>query len=234
MGLQSENNLREFHQARWNEPIICEMSTPGERGVIPPKTAPEVEKAVGDGVSKIPQALRRANLPNLPEINQMRVLRHFMRLSQETLGVDLAIEISRGTCTMKYSPKVQEHIAARHPGITQLHPFQDEETLQGVLEIYYKLERFLSEISGLECFSLTPPGGSPAIFSNACVMRAYHASRGEDWRDEIITSVLSHPANAAAPATAGYKVITLMPTPKAIPTWRPCGRRFPNARPGFS
>ena len=72
----------------------------------------------------------------------MRVLRHFMHLSQETLGTDVTIDISEGTCTMKYSPKVQEHIAARHPGIREIHPLQPAETMQGLLEIIYNLEQY--------------------------------------------------------------------------------------------
>ncbi len=147
----------------------------------------------------------------------MRVNRHFMHLSQETLGTDVNIDISQGTCTMKYSPKVQEHVAARHPGITEIHPNQDPDTIQGILEIYYKLEGFLKEISGLDNFSLQPGGGAHSVYANASVVRAYHKSRGDDKRDEIITTMFSHPCDAATPATAGYKVITLMPDKNGYP-----------------
>jgi glycine dehydrogenase subunit 2 len=210
MPRDSKTRLRKFHQARWDEEIILEMSAPGERGVLIPQTDPEIVDAVGDGLSAIPANLRRKTPPALPEMSQMRVLRHFMRLSQQALGVDVAIAIGEGTCTMKYSPKVQEHLAARHPGLTEIHPLQDEDTLQGILEICHKLEQFLKEISGLDHFSLQPSAGTQAIYANACLVRAYHAARGDRQRDEIVTTVLSHPGNAAAPATAGYKVITLM------------------------
>ena len=138
--------LRKFHQARWDEQIIFEMSVPGERGVLVPRAEEGIRDEVGDGVSVIPDNLRRKEPAALPEINQMRVVRHFMHLSQETLGTDLNIDISQGTCTMKYSPKVQEHIASRDPGITEVHPLQDPDTLQGILEMYYKFEGFLKEI----------------------------------------------------------------------------------------
>ena len=203
--------LRKFHEAKWDEQIILEMSVPGERGILVREVEPGVRKEVGTGVAAIPPGLRRKEPPKLPEINQMRVLRHFMRLSQETMGTDLTIDISQGTCTMKYSPKVQEHIAARHPGIREIHPLQPSETMQGVLEIIYKLEEFLKEISGMDKFSFQPAGGAQAAYTAGCVIRAYHASKGDKKRTETITTMFSHPCDAAGPATAGFKVVTLMP-----------------------
>ena len=203
--------LRKFHQARWDEDTIFEMSVPGERGILVPKAEERIRNDVGDGISVIPDHLRRKKAPALPEVNQLRVLRHYTRLSQETMGVDVTIDISMATCTMKYSPKVQEHLASRNPGMTEVHPLQDDETIQGTLEMYHKLEQFLKEISGLDYFCFQPGGGAQAIFTNACIIRAYHAARGEHGRNEIITTMFSHPANAGAPATAGDKVITLMP-----------------------
>ncbi|GAK60506.1 hypothetical protein U27_00403 [Candidatus Vecturithrix granuli] len=218
MGEERNRRLRKFHQAQWDEEMIFELSVPGERGVIPPRAEEAIQNKVGNGVSVIPDDLRRTTAPELPEVNQPRIVRHFTRLSQETLGVDVTPDISLATCTMKYSPKVQEHLAARHPGMTEVHPLQPEETMQGILEIYYKVEQFLKEISGLDYFCFQPGGGAHAIFTNACIMRAYHAARGEQHRDEIITTIFSHPANAAAPATAGYKVITLMPDEHGYPS----------------
>ena len=217
MARDKDTLLRKFHEARWDEQIIFEMSVPGERGVLVPRADAAIAAEVGDGVSAIPDSLRRKEAPALPEVNQMRVNRHFMHLSQETLGTDVNIDISQGTCTMKYSPKVQEHMAARHPGITEIHPDQDPDTMQGILEIYYKLESFLKEISGLDYFSLQPGGGAHGVFTNASIIRAYHKSRGDDKRDEIITTMFSHPCDAATPCTAGYKVITLMPDKNGYP-----------------
>lgn len=217
MGRDNQTLLRKFHQARWDEEIICEMSVPGERGILVPKAEAGIQDAVGEGLSVIPDNLRRKKPAALPEVNQMKVNRHFMRLSQETLGTDVNIDISQGTCTMKYSPKVQEHLAARNPGMTEIHPLQDEDTIQGILEMYYKLEQFLKEISGLDYFSLQPGGGAHAVFTNASIIRAYHAAGGDDKRDEIITTMFSHPCDAATPATAGYKVITLMPDDSGYP-----------------
>ncbi len=142
---------------------------------------------------------------------QPQVLRHFLRLSQETLGQEFNIDIGLGTCTMKYTPKINEQFV-RNTKFASLHPLQDEDTVQGILEIIYKMEGILKEISGLDAFTFQPGGGAQAVYSNASVLKAYHEDRGEgEQRDEIITTVLSHPVNAAAPHTKGYKIITLSP-----------------------
>ncbi|MFD1937675.1 aminomethyl-transferring glycine dehydrogenase subunit GcvPB [Nonomuraea mangrovi] len=198
--------LRRFHQARWDEPIIFELSAPGRRGMaVPQPGAPGVE---------LPETVRRAEPPKLPEMSQLHVLRHYLRLSQENLGVDLNIDVGQGTCTMKYSPKVNDRFAA---AIAELHPLQHEDTVQGVLEIYWRLERMLAEISGMSRVSLQPGSGSAAIYANIAMIRAYHAANGEGHRDQVITTMFSHPSNAACAKTAGYEVITLMPDADGYP-----------------
>jgi glycine dehydrogenase subunit 2 len=210
-------NLRRFHQARWDEPVIFELSQPGQRGILPPPVEDEIKQEVGDVLADLPENLRREQPPALPELAQPQVVRHYMRLSQENLGVDLNVDIGQGTCTMKYSPKVND-LLARLPQIAELHPLQDGSTVQGILEIMYRLEQILKEISGLDAFSFQPAAGSQAIYINASIMRAYHASRGEaDQRDEIITTIFSHPSNAACPQTLGYKIITLFPDDDGYP-----------------
>lgn len=196
-----------YHQARWDEPIIYELSTPGERGVKVPKPEEYIREKAGDVLSDIPDNMRRESPANLPEISQKQVLAHYLHLSQETLGSNLNNDISQGTCTMKYNPRINEKLAEL---IHHIHPSQDVGTMQGILGIYYKFEHFLKEISGMDKFTLQPGGGSHAIYTAASMIRAYHEANGEgDQRDEIITTIFSHPADAAAPATAGYKVITL-------------------------
>jgi glycine dehydrogenase subunit 2 len=209
--------LRQFHEAKWDEELIFELSVPGQRGVLVPQACQEIKDAVGDGISVLPEYLRRRKAPALPEVHQMRVNRHFMRLSQQTLGADITPDISQGTCTMKYSPKVQEHLVARNPNVVEIHPLQDPSTMQGLLEIYYKTEQFMKEISGMDAFCFHMGGGASACFAGASVIRAYHEERGDTARDEIITTMFSHPCDAGAPATAGYKVITLMPDHNGYP-----------------
>jgi glycine dehydrogenase subunit 2 len=113
------------------------------------------------------------------------------------------------TCTMKYNPRLNEHIAAR-PWMAELHPGQDEETLQGILQIVHSFDLILRELSGMAQFVFQPGGGADAAFTHACVTRAYHAARGElGQRDEVITTIQAHPCNAATAAAAGFKVVTL-------------------------
>lgn len=215
--INREQKLRKFHQAKWDEPVIFELGKEGERGVIVPAAEEEIVSAVGDGVSKIPEAMRRKKAPKLPEIAQARVLRHYMHMSQETLGADLNIEIGQGTCTMKYSPKINEALS-RLAKMTELHPLQDESTVQGILEIMYKLEHYMKEISGMDRFSFQPSGGSQAAMTMSSIIRAKHEEAGEgDKRDEIITTMFSHPSDAAAPAVKGYKIITIYPDKDGYP-----------------
>jgi glycine dehydrogenase subunit 2 len=203
--------LREYHAARWNEPIIYELSSPGERGFIPPSAEPKIKEKIGLAENLIPQGMRRETKLSLPELSQAQVLRHYLRLSQMVLGMELDIDLGVGTCTMKYSPKINEELAGM---IKNIHPLQADKTIQGILELAYEFgNKFLREISGMDAFTFQPPGGSVGCYNNALMMRKYHADRAENHRDEVITTIFSHPCDAATPATAGYKVITLYPEP---------------------
>ncbi len=214
MGMNNKTKLRKFHGACWDEQLIFEQSVPGERGILVPQPEADLENLPG---ATSLGAMQRKEAPLLPEINQMKVNRHYMRLSQETsCAVDLSLNISEGTCTMKYSPKIQEHMT-RLPGINDLHPLQDPDTIQGLLEIYYDTEKFLSAISGLDAFSFQPGGGGQAIYTAGSIMRAYHRSQGNLQKDEIVTTSFSHPVDAATPASNGFKVITLLPDEEGYP-----------------
>jgi len=199
-----------FHQAKWDEPVIFELSTKGERGILIPEIEDEIREVVGDGISTLPNNMVRKQHPELPELSQMRVLKHYLRLSQETLGADLNIDIGQGTCTMKYSPKINEKFTTSLK-LTELHPIQDESTVQGILEIIYKTDFFLREISGLDKFSFQPGGGSQAILAMASIIQAYHESNGEsDERDEMITTIFSHPSDAAAAAEGWENIVVII------------------------
>ncbi len=209
--------LRDYRAPHWDEPLIMEQSVPGERGVMVPLAEDEVKAAVGDAAQYIPAGLRRDGAPDLPEISQHQALRHYLRLSQMTLGMDLGSDISEGTCTMKYSPKMHEELVRYHKQ-ADLHPLQDEATMQGLLQIVYDCGEYLKSISGMDAITLQPGGGSHAVYTNACVMRAYFAARGElPQRNEMITTIFSHPCDAATPMVAGFKVITVMPDENGYP-----------------
>jgi glycine dehydrogenase subunit 2 len=209
--------LKRYHAPVWDEPIIHELGRKGERGISVPRIEKEIEALVGSVDSILPGKVLRETPPDLPELSQAQVLRHYLRLSQMTLGMELGIDLGVGTCTMKYSPKVNEALAAL---IADVHPLQDEGTLQGLLEILYEFgHTFLGEVSGMDEFTFQPGGGSAAAYNNACIMRAYHGEKGElEQRNEIITTVFSHPCDAACPATAGFRVVTLYPEEDGLPS----------------
>lgn len=192
--------LRRYHAAVWDEPLVLELGAPGRRGVVFEKPDADVEELV-------PAGLLRATPPALPELSEPEVLRHYLHLSQETLGM-MGISLF-GTCTMKYNPRLATELAAR-PEIAEVHPDQDEDTLQGVLELVYGLEQVLRGVSGMDAFVFQAGGGAQAAYTHAVIARAYHASRGEgELRDEIVTTIQAHPCNAATAAAAGFKIVTL-------------------------
>ena len=209
--------LRDFHSARWDEPLLVDISQPGRRGIIPPRAEPEIDAAVGDVETLLPQGMvRRSPLP-LPELSQPEVVRHFSRLSQMTMGNDVGNDIGQGTCTCKYSPKVNE-VLARSAQMTDIHPLQDERTAQGILEILYRARDFMREISAMDEVSFQAGAGGQGVLTAACMLRAYHKAHGQDeQRDQIITTIHSHPVDAACPATVGYEVITLWPDEQGYP-----------------
>ena len=200
--------LRRYHSAVWDEPLLMEMGVPGRRGCHFPEPGEAVRDAIGEAADLVPSSLRRNAPLLLPEMSEPDVLRHFLHLSQETLGM-MGISLF-GTCTMKYNPRMTEALASR-PEIADLHPKQDPQTMQGTLEIIYRLDQLLRELSGMDRFTFQPAGGADAAYTHACITRAYHEQRGElEQRSQIITSIQSHPCNPATSAAAGFEVVTLM------------------------
>ena len=209
--------LRDYRAPRWDEPFIMEQGSAGERGIMVPLAEDGVTAEVGAAADYIPEGMARAAAPELPELAQYQVMRHYLRYAQMTLGMDLGSDISEGTCTMKYSPKMHEELIRGHKA-ADVHPWQDEDTLQGLLRIVYDTGQYLKSISGMDAFTLQPGGGSHAVYTNAVVMRRYFEARGElDQRTEMITTIFSHPCDAATPMVAGFKVITVMPDENGYP-----------------
>lgn len=200
--------LRRYHSAVWDEPLIMQMGVAGRRGCHFPRVEDQVAAVVGSATNLVPESMRRQRPPALPEMSEPDVLRHYLHLSQETLGM-MGISLF-GTCTMKYNPRLTENLAMRAE-VADLHPNQDASTLQGVLEIIHGLDLLLRELSGMDRFIFQPAGGADAAYTQACITRAYHAARGElAQRNQIITSMQSHPCNPATAAAAGFEVVTLM------------------------
>ncbi|NKB27863.1 MAG: aminotransferase class V-fold PLP-dependent enzyme [Rhodobacteraceae bacterium] len=197
--------LPEFHAAKWDEPVVYEIGRPGARGQLFPAPDPDVAAAVGDNL--IPAAMARKDRPALPEITEFEAQRHYLRLSQMTLGM-MGVSLF-GTCTMKYNSKTAEYATLR-PELAEVHPYQHPDTLQGVLEILHDFDGILQNLSGMDQFIFQAGGGADAAYTMAAVARAYWDDRGKlGQRTEMVTSVQAHPCNPATAAAAGFNVVNL-------------------------
>ena len=195
--------IRRYHAAVWDEPLILEQGGRGRRGFIPPSPI----DGAPDLATLLPGAARRSAPPALAEVAEPDVLRHYLHLSQQVMGM-VGISLF-GTCTMKYNPRINELLAARDD-LAEIHPHQDDSTVQGLLEIVHRFDVMLRELSGMGRFVFQAGGGAAAAYIHACLTRAYFADRGElDVRREIITSAQAHPCNPATAAAAGFNVITI-------------------------
>jgi glycine dehydrogenase subunit 2 len=132
------SRLPNFHAAKWDEPVVMEMGRPGGRGQVFPAPESEVTNSVGNDL--IPSAMARKDRPELPEITEFEAQRHYLHLSQMTLGM-MGVSLF-GTCTMKYNSKTSEYATLR-PELAEVHPYQHPDTLQGVLGIIYDFDCIL-------------------------------------------------------------------------------------------
>jgi len=199
--------LKGFQQAKWYEPLIFEMGYTNRRGFH----IPILDKTLTldlDLKKLIPTELLRRELPNLPEISEGEVVRHYTRLSQMNIGVDNGF-YPLGSCTMKYNPKINDAVVNSNK-VHLIHPHQEESTVQGSLEIMYKLSEWLSEITGMHRFTLLPSAGAHGEFIGTLIMRAFHREREElDTRKEIIIPDSAHGTNPASAAMSGFKVVVV-------------------------
>ena len=180
------------------EPLVYELSVPGRRGVnLPDVDVPE---------SELPNALLRDDL-RLPELGELQVVRHFLKLSQLNYAIDKGF-YPLGSCTMKYNPKLNEDMA-RLPGFAALHPMTDDEGSQGALKLMYDLQGWLAEISGFDAVSMAPAAGAQGEFAGILMIRKYHVDRGDTKRTKILVPNSAHGTNPATVTMAGYEVIEL-------------------------
>jgi glycine dehydrogenase subunit 2 len=180
------------------EPLIFELSKPGRRGVrFPDADVPE---------TALPAEVMRDDL-DWPEVSEIDVIRHFTRLSQKNHAIDIGI-YPLGSCTMKYNPKINEAVA-RLPGFAAIHPFQDESTVQGALELMWELQEMLGEISGFPAVALQPVAGAQGELTGCLVIRAWHESRGDTGRTKILVPDSAHGTNPATAVMAGFQVVTI-------------------------
>jgi glycine dehydrogenase subunit 2 len=203
-------NLRKnFRQAKWEEPVIFELGMKNRVGFNVPSIEPELRDAINDVSDLVPGDLLRSKPPELPELSEVEVLRHFIHLSQMNYGVNSGI-YPLGSCTMKYNPIINE-VLAGHEKLTEIHPEQDESTIQGILEILYKLNLALLEITGMDDGSLQPVAGAHGEYLGILLIRAYQKDKGElDQRTEIIIPDSAHGTNPASAIMGGFKTVEVL------------------------
>jgi glycine dehydrogenase subunit 2 len=197
-----------YRQASWNEPAIFNLGRKGRRGHVLPEVEEKIRQTVGDVSLLVPENMRRTGKLNLPELSEVEATRHFTRLSEMNYGIDSGL-YPLGSCTMKYNPKINELLASL-PAFSMIHPYQDESTVQGILEILYKLERWLSEITGTYEVCLHPAAGAHGELLGTLLMHACLKSNGEcEKRNEVIVPDSAHGTNPASAAMAGFNVVLL-------------------------
>jgi glycine dehydrogenase subunit 2 len=159
------------------------------------------------GQVAIPKHLLRETPPRLPACSELQVVRYFTRLSQQNFAIDTN-EYPLGSCTMKYNPKGVDK-AVSLQGFSHCHPLVPQKASQGFLQIFYELQNYLAEICGMSGVCLTPMAGSQGEFAGVAMIKAYHQSRGESARDEMLIPDAAHGTNPASAVMCGFKVIEL-------------------------
>jgi glycine dehydrogenase subunit 2 len=181
-----------------NEKLLFEHSDPGRKGYSLPKL--DVPTA------ELPSALCREEITGFPELSEVDVVRHFTRLSTWNYGVDSGF-YPLGSCTMKYNPKVNE-AAARVPGLAGIHPATPSHLAQGTLELMYRLQVDLAEISGFARVALQPAAGAQGELAGMLVIRAWHEARGSK-RSKVLIPDTAHGTNPATASLTGYDVVPI-------------------------
>ena len=180
--------------------LLSELSSPGRRGVnLPSSDVPNVSVE-----EIIPSYARRKSPLKLPEVSEVEVVRHFTTLSQLNMSVDTHF-YPLGSCTMKYNPKINDELAKIHR-FTEVHPYQPEELMQGLLQLLYELEQALCEICGMSAFTLQPAAGAHGEFVGLLITQTYHLSRN-DPRTKVLVPDSSHGTNPASAALCGFQVV---------------------------
>ncbi|HVK09256.1 MAG TPA: aminomethyl-transferring glycine dehydrogenase subunit GcvPB [Gemmataceae bacterium] len=183
--------------------LLFDLSHPGRRCHRLP--APDVPAKPTSGL--IPKGQLAEAPPPLPEVGEIDLIRHFNNLSQRNFSIDTNF-YPLGSCTMKYNPKRHERYAA-DPAWAGLHPLQDEETTQGMLEVLWEMQNFLIEISGLPAISLQPAAGAQGELTALYVAAAYFRDSGQTHRRKVLVPDSAHGTNPASAVLAGFESVTV-------------------------
>ena len=179
--------------------LVFELSKPGRRGYSLPKNDYQHK------VAELPETLCRQTEAQLPECDELTVVRHYTNLSHNNFGVNDGF-YPLGSCTMKYNPIINEEIAAMKT-FAGLHPLQSADTCQHALELYYVLQEALAELTGLSEFTLNPCAGAHGELTGLMVIRAYHMNRGDERRTKVLIPDSAHGTNPASAAVCGLNVV---------------------------
>jgi Glycine cleavage system protein P (pyridoxal-binding), C-terminal domain len=191
------------HSDTLNEPLLIELSQEGRSS----------EK----NEVQLPEELKRKTEPALPELSELTVVRHYTRLSQMNFGVDTGT-YPLGSCTMKYNPKINDAIASL-PGFAFLHPAQKHSTVQGALEVIWRLQNALIELTGMDAISVQPAAGSQGEFTGMLITKRHFEELGET-RTKVLIPDTAHGSNFASAAMAGFEVVSVPTKQGEIDTQR--------------
>jgi glycine dehydrogenase subunit 2 len=186
-----------------DQALIFELSTPGRIGY----SLPEMDVPELDTGSLLPEGYLRAEEPELPEVSELDIMRHYTALSRRNHGVDSGF-YPLGSCTMKYNPKINENVA-RFNGFAHVHPLQDESSVQGAMELLYDLQQHLIEITGMDEVTLQPAAGAHGEWTGLMMIRAFHEANGDLKRTKVIVPDSAHGTNPASATVAGLETVTV-------------------------
>ena len=183
--------------------LIFEKSVKGRKGFSLPKLDVEEKtlESLFEGITL------RAEAPNLPEVSEFDVARHYVELSNLNYGVDTGF-YPLGSCTMKYNPKINEK-TARLDGFLNIHPLQSIDSVQGALELLYDTEEKLSVITGMDGMCMQPAAGAHGELTGLMIMKAYHLDNNQPERTKIIVPDSAHGTNPASVSMVGYEVVQI-------------------------
>ncbi|HEX7379685.1 MAG TPA: aminomethyl-transferring glycine dehydrogenase subunit GcvPB [Pirellulales bacterium] len=188
---------------------LFELSRPGRRAA----QMPDCDVPLTPLEELLPAAAIAAAPPALPELSEPDVVRHFTNLSTLNMSVDTHF-YPLGSCTMKYNPKRNERLTSL-PGMADLHPYQPQDTLQGMLELLWRLQEMLAEIGGLHAVSLQPAAGAHGELTCLLMARAYFRQLGQP-RTKVLAPDSAHGTNPASATVAGFDYVTVKSTPRGF------------------
>jgi len=181
---------------------LFDKHSPGRKGYNLPEN--DVDLKLKDC---FPSNYLRKKGPRLPEVSELDVMRHYIALSHKNHFIEKGF-YPLGSCTMKYNPKINETLA-RNPHFNYLNPHQDDDTVQGALEILYELQKDLAEISGFAGVTLQPVAGAQGEFTGLKIIKAYHNYKGNKHKTKIILPDSAHGTNPASVVLTGYEVVEI-------------------------